>query len=391
MTSADSPVLLSAAAIVGGFLGYVGVVVAARRNQRQPVEQEPAAELEVVALLLAHPEEWLRVEADLHVEDFTVPAAKVAYGALDTAARHSALADLRYRGHDVDELNAAIATARHDVALLSALTAETAAAADALADDPRWPADGHRTVSAPEALQARILGTGQDVLSARAGRDQNTERSPFLADPVTGTLTRGATVADRGRMMVATLLAALAAVVGTGAMHVAFTVTAAEALGVLALLALVFVSVEFAVVDLDTFYLDQQVFVAVGALSWLLALAAALVQHNPGRLIAGGVVAVGIALAFEGLSRLSTMLRGHAQGAGDTWIVLATAGVPAALTGSWQVGLYGMLAGCLFTIGFWLIQRVRGLITADTPVAFGPYLAAGWVAGLAWWMLAVAH
>ena len=53
MTSADSPVLLSAAAIVGGFLGYVGVVVAARRNQRQPVEQEPAAELEVVALLLA--------------------------------------------------------------------------------------------------------------------------------------------------------------------------------------------------------------------------------------------------------------------------------------------------------------------------------------------------
>ena len=79
-------------------------------------------------------------------------------------------------------------------------------------------------------------------------------------------------------------------------------------------------------------------------------------------------------------------MRGRTQGAGDTWIVLVTAGVPAALTGSWQVGLYGMLAGCLLTIAFWSVQRMRGLATAETAMAFGPYLAAGWVISLAGWV-----
>jgi prepilin signal peptidase PulO-like enzyme (type II secretory pathway) len=355
------------------------VPLATRRNLVQPVEQDLDAERELVALLTAHPFEWLRVEELLTTSAFTDPACAVRYTQLDRAAR-PVLAAYAYRGDSDDELEEALSRARAELA-----STETAIARqlDQSASDP-----ARLDTPAPDLsdVAARILDAGTRVLGAAAGRAHNTDRSPIGFEPHTLAPHR-IHVRATTRRHVALVCVGLVAAVPSAILVNAFTSSLSRALSLLAVLTLTATSAEVGLVDLDTFYLDTPVFTLGALTASLFAILAQLADHHATRLLAGVVIAGAFALIFEGLAKAFSLLRGQTQGAGDTWIVLATAGIPSALTGSYSVGFFSMLAGCVLTIAFWLYQRLHNKATAQTAIAFGPFLALGAFCALALWAL----
>jgi prepilin signal peptidase PulO-like enzyme (type II secretory pathway) len=169
----------------------------------------------------------------------------------------------------------------------------------------------------------------------------------------------------------------------------------ASLLGLGALWAVILSGVVVSQVDLATMYVDYKVFGWAVIASWGLCAVAALVESNPHRLLAGVVIVLATAGMFEGLNFLFKLIRGvSGMGFGDTLILIVTGGVPAALTGSWSLGMYCVIGGLFTGIFAWLCTCVYGLtgqgvrVTRTTPFAFGPYLEIGWV--LAWiWALQV--
>ena len=376
------PAILLLATLAGALFASLGHLLATRRASAQPVEQETAAELALVHALLEHPLQWLRVEEVLNPSSLATPRARVVYEQFHATLDASPLAAFRYRGDSDAELDAAIAGTASAHPLLE----------DELRDNLHHLIDdlGPTDYQVPTDVAKYILEVGTKVVTAANGREQNTARSPFvIADD--GTITRQPTPFSKPRALVAALVGAIGAYLATQAIFDYLPTTPTRSLALGALAFLIFISVELACIDLDTFYLDTPVFLVSGTLSWVLAVGAAIANHHPSSLIAGLVIAGTIALAFEVLARGFAKYRGHTQGAGDTWIVIVTAGVPAALVGSWQVGLYSMMAGSILAILFWCIQRARGRVTAETPIAFGPYLSAGWVVAFAWWLLFAVH
>lgn len=366
--------------LVGALLGVAGVVLAAKRNQSQPIEQELAAERRLASNLLEFPLGWFAVEELLLPEYFTDPAARATYEALFVAAENTDIARRAYRGDNDEELEALVTELSHDEDLLRRLNEELLSlrpANTALAQ-----------LSVHDHLE-RIVADASTVLGSGIGRtEQNTAASPFVADPTTHVLSREKTTPNLSRVLVGAVLCALSGALGTYALYQATHTSLSLVCALASLVTMIFASVEVACVDIDTFYLDSPVLYTLGATSWLFAALAALADHHPSRVIAGVVTAVATAVTFEVMARLFAHFRGHTQGAGDTWIALLTVGVPAALTGSWRVGLYSIIAGSLLMVFYWTLQRLRRRVSASTPIPFGPFLAAGWVLALAWWSVA---
>jgi leader peptidase (prepilin peptidase)/N-methyltransferase len=239
---------------------------------------------------------------------------------------------------------------------------------------------------------AKAVEAAQRVLDAGNGRNRLAgtglvlpTATPDSASPASPPLQRVHVPPSRARV-VATCAAAA---VGAGLIPALVATTgmtgvAAVAAG-LALLSLVLFSVVISLVDLDTFTIDLHTFVVTTAAGWVLAVVAAGVSGNWSRLLSGLAVVAGAALFFELGNKAYKLVRGHdGQGMGDTLIVLATAGIPAALTGSWILGFYGVFAGCVLGALGWTVGALRGKLTRHSPFAFGPYLAAGWFAA---WLL----
>lgn len=158
-------------------------------------------------------------------------------------------------------------------------------------------------------------------------------------------------------------------------------------LGVAALGVLLGGSVVIALVDLDTFYVDIRSFLVTTLAAWTLTAAAVGVAGHWDRLVAGVVVVAATAVIFEVANRIFRKLRGmDGQGLGDTLIIIATAGIPPALTGDLTLGFYSVMCGMATCVLGWVVGRARGKLDASSPVAFGPYLAAGWILG---WVLYV--
>jgi prepilin signal peptidase PulO-like enzyme (type II secretory pathway) len=187
-----------------------------------------------------------------------------------------------------------------------------------------------------------------------------------------------------------TLIAAgLLAVGGLVAGSVAETgeSTAAQVAIAAALTFLTVGSVIWTLVDLETMYVDMPSFYVLAGASWLSALLAAWFQDALGQAVTGLLVVAGIVLFIEAINQAYRRIRGrHGMGMGDYLLVLATIGVPVALTGSLMLGQVILIVSLLAGIVGWTFSRLtRPGFTRETPYAFGPYLASGWVVGLLLW------
>lgn len=368
--------------VVGLCLGGRLAGYASRRSAAMPLALEDEAEAEVLALVLARPECLAKV-AILTSGEFAVPAHAALWSTIATAV-------------EIDpELGEAGGALRDRVRALLCAAGEAGPVAvlDGVADHPVLAAlvgeAGGEECDIDEAgLERALLGAGAKVLSAGDDRNRLSGSAPVAAGPEAGpTLVRVVAAASSARrrwsgvvlgagLAAASLLAATVAPVGSGAFFAALA----------ALEVLVVVCLVVSLVDLDTFYIDVAVFWPATAAAWALAAVAAVYGGEPRRVLAGVAVVVGIAAVFEGANLVYRLLRGgDGMGFGDTMIVVATAGVPAALSGSWQLGLYGVWAGMVVGIVGWVVGAARGRLHRDTPFAFGPYLACGWI--LAWAVL----
>ena len=135
-------------------------------------------------------------------------------------------------------------------------------------------------------------------------------------------------------------------------------------------------------VDQDTMYLDMPVFGYGVVTAWIFAILAGVTSGEASRLLAGLFVVVPLFIVFEVTNFLFQKVKGVAgMGFGDTLLLIGTSGIPAAISGSYLLGIHCLIAGLLSGIFVWVVKRVKGEITRESPFAFGPYLAIGWILG----------
>lgn len=238
-----------------------------------------------------------------------------------------------------------------------------------------------------DAGQAVLLtGTGRNKLSGSGLVVAST--TPDSVDPAQPPIRRVLAVPSRLRRFLTAVVTAASAALLPGFVAAADLTGAAGWVALGALAVLLAGSVVIALVDLDTMYVDLRTFLVTAGGAWALAGAAVALAGEWTRAIAGVVVVVAVAVVFELANRIYRLLRGvDGQGFGDTLIVIATVGVPPALTGDWTLGYYSGMAAMAVAVLGWGIGFARGKFTRSTPMAFGPYLAGGWILGWAVWAL----
>lgn len=139
-------------------------------------------------------------------------------------------------------------------------------------------------------------------------------------------------------------------------------------------------SLVWALVDFDTMYIDFRSFFTGAGIAWGLTILSALAAGDAGKLLDGVWIILGTTVVFEVGNFLYSKVRGvSGMGFGDTIFIVATAGIPAAIAGSWVLGYYTVLLAMVCGIVGWIFFRLRGKITLNSPFAFGPYLALGWI------------
>lgn len=343
--------------MVGGFLASE---LARMRNQQQPIEVDVQAEERLLELLDGQVGQWARVHRDLDVNDFTSTARR---------ARFLQLRDARVAVLDDSDI-AAIETAakRRDHTGIAAVVATI---------DER--VGEERSIDELDLLEA-----GGAVLSCSEGRQQNGKRSVIVeTDDDTTPLTRLAT----GRSTVRAIFAAVAGGIGgaVAALVGSDIATGGVAQGayITALAIMAVGGIAIALIDIDTFYLDYRTFWLWAAGSWGALAIAAIVDGGRREVLYGAIGAVSIAVTFEALAWLWGKLRGLTQGAGDTWIVLVSAGVPAAVVASWELAIWSVLIAAVGVFVQWSVLTAQGRGGARTPVPFGPHLVLGGVVAAA--------
>lgn len=360
--------------VVGGAVGVLsgvfGVKIAAGRNILQGIEQGPSDEAALLEMLWADPVSWLRVEELLKPEHFAVPNYAKDYVAFSTACEAAGLGKYRYRGESDEEMEEAVLKARE--AGVGASTSR---------------GDFETTAEA-------VLATAELVLSRGMGRGINSDRSNFVFDETTLMLSRVATTPSLSRTICMGALAGGAGVLWAWSLLALGLSGWALVLGTLGAVALIGGSVVVGCIDLDTFYLDWVWFLGSGVLAWGGAVGADILSGHTSHIYPGLIVTACIVGTFEVLSRSYRTEEGKTQGSGDTWIVLMSVGVVTAFTGAWWVGLISALAGAILVLIFrlfWMLGPRRHLFTKETPIPFGPYLAAGSVVAMVWWAAGLPH
>ena len=358
--------------------------LASWRSTRQPAPFDLEAETAVLSAIADDPVQWAWV-SPLTEEHFVHPSHRAAWAAISSLLGHLPLPEgavdeqagaawidsLRSRD-DVpsgDVVRAAIesafsATENGDAGVAPALT-RTGTSHDKLATSfTALAACLEDRAFYVAFLPVEAGGSGEPLLLRRYRRPGKT----YIA--VTALLTVSSAVA-----------AALTARAVADAFLPQLLITAA-------LLVLGIFSVLWALVDFATMYLDTPTFYIGSLLAWLLGAAGAVVDGHPGHLIAGLAIAFGGGFVFVGSNYLYQLVRGrNGMGLGDTFILFATAGVPAGVTGDWQLGYWTLIMSMLLGIVGWVVLRAVGMVTKDSPFAFGPYLALGWILSTAVWAL----
>ncbi len=370
--SHSSPLLLIIlAAVLGLLAGYLMVPFASRRTQRQPVDDSRSEESLLVDLLYDRPNELVRLLPALRVEDFLDQEQATRFGDL-----LGLVGDLVVALQPPDLLDLGEAAPSRALQRAVRQAAITAGQDDELMSH-RVAHDVDFTGWSRRRLKDPVMYLAGRVVNQSLSRAQNTPRSPFVEE--NGRLVRQYVAPRPMRYGVVAVLAGVANVTLALAIYHTVHSTLAQVLAVLTATVFIAVCAEVSLVDFDTYYLDLPVFWIGAAVSWLMAIAVQLIDHHPHQLLAGGVTAVAVAVSFEGLSLLYYLATRKAQGFGDTLIALISVGVPGALTGSWQVGLYSIVAAGLSASAEWAYRARRQGATKMTPIAFGPHLALGWL------------
>lgn len=322
---------------VGAVIGVVAAAVAARRAAAQPVWVDVEAEAVCVAGLRDDPGRAGR----LGPNDLTRPEYVRIWAVLAA-------------GGDATHLDPQAA------AVLAALD-------DAEVDDAAF-----------AAAAARVLDAAAD-----RERFNGASRLVPTGDP-DAPLRRTRMRLNGTRVTIGALVGAVAGGVG-----------AAVTDGVPALVAvwvLSFAAVEAAFVDADTMYLDTPIWWPACALAWGATAWALVDEGRVGALGVGLATVAGLAVALFLADRTYRAVRGvSGLGSGDTMILVGTAGVPGALTGSIAVGFWAFLAALVLAVAVELPRTIRagsGVDAADEdagrqPFALGPFLAVGWIVALA--------
>lgn len=150
--------------------------------------------------------------------------------------------------------------------------------------------------------------------------------------------------------------------------------------------------VTFAVVlggiDWKTTYIYWGPYFSWGALAWAATIAWGAINGTWDAVLNGVVWGFGSAFALWGINWLYKLIRKRdGLGYGDGLLVLVSVGVPAALTGTWIVPLYGLYAGFVLA-SIWGVAATRDSGQGGAAeFALGPYLMAGPI--LAWAALAL--
>lgn len=336
-------------------IGLLAARIAATRTAAQPIELADTEERALLSHVIATPA-TLTLCAPLHGKHFADPrlgrlwdelrgscGVKISERASETRARE--------RG---SRIPLDLATRTSDQALVAELS-----------ESPEI--DETRAIAHAE----KVFACGEDRLmfaSQGAGR--------IVAGPAQGPSLVRVRVAPTFRRYLASCLLAL---VGAGGI-----IHAGVAGGqVIALLALLLGSVIWALVDFDTLYIDYPTFFSLAPAAWATAVIAALAEGRPGRLLVGVGCALGCAAFFELSNLLFRLLRGMSgMGGGDSLLVLATVGVPAAVTGELWIGYASVIGSLLAAICGWAALAVVRRAGKQTPFALGPYLAIGWIVAL---------
>lgn len=347
---------LLVATILTGAGGAMVAKLAAKRSWRQPIETCAAEEDAVLQWLAKDPAQWVR-----------------AYGVLGEEAFSTK--ERRARWHELEEtaLAAAGPTLREGIARAQEASDETAM--DTACETLRETLGGEALTR--EDVES-YLRSGGNVISAAASRAQNTERSPIeeVDDERGGALVRRFIPASGTRITGAAAAGALLGLAGALAVGERFEGVALAA-ALVGVVALGIGGVLVALIDLDTFYLDTASFWVWAGTSWAAMGSAVTLAGESDSLIVGAGASFGVAASFEIVARVWGKLRGITQGAGDTWIVVCTAGIPALIASTWQVAAWSVIAGSTCAVGHWAYLAVRRGATRETPIPFGPWLVAG--------------
>jgi len=382
--------LAGAMALASVFLTHL----ATRRTLAQPLALAPVQERDTLRGVLADVRR-LPYVASLTPADFAVGVHARIWAALLAACPSVANLPEDLADEDCERIGASLSVRAGEVLtqVHAALAAGPAPVGDAVALAGLYELGDLHEDSA--SADVAVVEAASAVLAAGTDRNRFSgvglvvpTNTPDSADPAYPSLHRVLTAPPRLRLLVAAFASAATAAAAPGLVAAAGYAPASPS-GVLALaaiLVLVATSQVVAHVDLDTFYLDLPVFGVGAGAAWVLTALAALTAGHPRSLLAGALVIAATAALFIGGNALYRLVRGEdGQGLGDSIIIIATSGVPAALTGSWTLGYLTVMAGLFAGVAGWSAGALRGRLTRRSPFAFGPYLAIGWA--LAWVLL----
>lgn len=153
--------------------------------------------------------------------------------------------------------------------------------------------------------------------------------------------------------------------------------TKGDALATAAGAGYVLLAVVMSIIDWHTMTVPWKPLLWIGVPALTLAGVWAVLAVGWGRLTIGLGMAVGVAVGFEVIALAYYLVR-HREGlgGGDTHLAVFSVGIPTLLSGSWIVGLYGVVFGFVLgaVYGGWLLSRGG---EGDTEFPFGPFLLFG--------------
>lgn len=391
----DTPFALTLAAAILAVLGAVAGPFLARFAAVRTLDQElPMALDEERTLLLGVLEQVGRLPYLTPVRQ--VDFASGAHGRIWAALR-AAMPECDLLSDDVtdDECSALAAelNSRHDSILAD--VAQHLSSGPAPVGDGELLRDLVESATRQPPTDVMVIDAGAIVLDAGMNRTRLGGAglvlptvTPDSADPATPPLHRVHVAPSRMRLIVSAFAAALSYGLAPVLTHAAGFSGLAAVLGVAAVVVLATTMIVVSLVDIDTMFIDMKVFLGPTALAWLLVAGADVAQHSARRMLAGVIVTIAIGVFYEILNKVHRLIRKEdGQGMGDTIILLATVGVPGALTGNYALGIYSVLAASVAALIAWMVGFSRGQLTRSTPFAMGPFLATGWM--LAWFIVTV--
>lgn len=376
------PWLAVVLAVVAGAGGRALAVLAARRTVRQPLTMALTEEVRLLGSLLLQPSR-LPYLTPITAPDFAAAAHQRIWAALVQACPEVGAVAEDATDEQCAQVGKVLEGRRVEILQLVRETLSGGIAPGGDLERLDWLLErGSQDVlddaTAMEVAES-VLGAGQDRNRLSGTGLVLPTALPDSVEPDRPPLKRVFVAPSAPRIVATSVLGAAGAALAPG-LTGAFGLTGfAHALATAAVLVLLGMSLLISLVDLDTFYIDQKPFWGLTSLAWLLAAGAAALDGSLMRLAAGLGLVVAAGVVFEVVNIGHRLVRGtDGQGLGDTMLLLATAGLPVALTGEWSLGYYSVMSGMVLGLFGWLYGAARGRLTRKSPFAFGPYLAAGW-------------